>query len=199
MIDNETLGARLKACRTAQGLTLKTIEARAGVSATHISEIERAKTSPTIGALAKIAAALGKDITYFLENEPLEDVCHLHPGDRDPAALPWGRGRYSRLTRRVPGARLSAFEIELEEEDAESPETCLEGNDVFWVRRGRVRFVVDGVTYDLRTGDSIHLDSGCSYRYSMVGTDRAELLLFSSRRLSLDEKPVARTRRSGSR
>ena len=42
----------------AKGLTLKEIEAKVGVSATHVSEVERGKTSPTVGALSKIAAAL---------------------------------------------------------------------------------------------------------------------------------------------
>lgn len=185
MIDNETLGSRVKACRVGQGLTLKTIEARAGVSATHISEIERAKTSPTIGALSKIAAALNKDITYFLESEPLDDVCHLKAGDRSPLELPWGKGQYWPLTRRVPGARLSAFEIHLEDERAESPEMRLQGNDVYLVQNGRVRFAVNGEMFELGPGDSIHLDTGCTYRYSKLSDGRAELLLFSSRRLSL--------------
>ena len=51
------LGRRIRRIRQEKSLTLKQIEAKVGVSATHISEIERGKTSPTIGALEKIAAA----------------------------------------------------------------------------------------------------------------------------------------------
>jgi transcriptional regulator with XRE-family HTH domain len=59
MIDNEVLGQRLKACRTEAGLTLKAMEARAGVSATHISEIERGKTSPGNHPSAPLRAGVG--------------------------------------------------------------------------------------------------------------------------------------------
>ena len=48
------IGSRIKQFRLAKGLTLKDIELRAKVSATHVSEIERGMTSPTVGALAKI-------------------------------------------------------------------------------------------------------------------------------------------------
>ena len=53
------LGRRIKMLRIAAGLTLKDLEERGGISATHVSEIERGKASPTIGALARIAHALG--------------------------------------------------------------------------------------------------------------------------------------------
>ena len=55
------LGERLRRLRFARNLTLKEVEAKAHVSATHLSEIERGKTSPTVGALVRIARALGED------------------------------------------------------------------------------------------------------------------------------------------
>ena len=88
MIDNTVIGERLRECRKRQRLTLKAIENLAGVSATHISEIERGKTSPTIGALSKIAHALGKDITFFVEDEPLADICNLKQEDMQALPLP---------------------------------------------------------------------------------------------------------------
>ncbi len=44
--------------RFRHNMTLKDVAVKSGMSATHISEIERGKTSPTIGCLQKIAAAL---------------------------------------------------------------------------------------------------------------------------------------------
>jgi transcriptional regulator with XRE-family HTH domain len=186
MIDNGRIGRRLKARRQQLALTLKAMEARAGVSATHISEIERGKTSPTVGALGKIAAALDKDITYFLEQDPLDDVCHLRHAERSKQDLPWAPGRYAALTRRVPGARLSAFALELEPGGPLSPASCLDGNEVFLVRQGRVRFEVDGAEYELAEGDSIHLDTGVTFRYGVVGDETAKIYCFSSTRRSLD-------------
>ncbi len=186
MISNEAVGGRVKACRQEQGLTLKAIEKIAGVSATHISEIERGKTSPTIGALTKIADALGKDVTFFLESEQLEDVCHLRVEERDDRPLPWGGGRFWPLTLRVPGGSMSAFEIELLP-NFQSPLVHLEGNDIYLVRKGSASFTVDGERHDLNVGDSIHLDDQCAYQYESKSRGGCVLFLFSSTRVSLDE------------
>ena len=43
------LGRRVKQLRLQKGMTLKEIESKVGVSATHVSEVERGKTSPTVG------------------------------------------------------------------------------------------------------------------------------------------------------
>jgi len=59
MVDKRVTGERIKQLRLASNLTLKDMEARSEVSATHVSEIERGLTSPTVGALVRIARALG--------------------------------------------------------------------------------------------------------------------------------------------
>ena len=74
MDDRSELGKRVKKVRESMHLTLKNIEARAGISATHISEIERGKTSPTLGALIRISKALGKEPAYFVEENDLSDA-----------------------------------------------------------------------------------------------------------------------------
>ena len=51
MLSKADLGSRLRDVRKTQSLTLKQLERTSGFSATHISEIERGKTSPTIGAI----------------------------------------------------------------------------------------------------------------------------------------------------
>ena len=77
MISKEEIGRRIKKIREENHFTLKNVEAKAGISATHISEIERGKTSPTIGALIRIADALGKDPAYFIEKDELSDVSFI--------------------------------------------------------------------------------------------------------------------------
>jgi len=65
MPEKAELGKRIKKIRESKHLTLKNIEAAASISATHISEIERGKTSPTLARLVRISRALGKDPAYF--------------------------------------------------------------------------------------------------------------------------------------
>lgn len=189
MIDNETLGQRLKACRTEAGMTLKAMEARAGVSATHISEIERGKTSPTIGALEKMAKALDRDVTYFLESEALDEITHQRPFEREwvyaPGDGPGGHHRFLPLGTGIPGSRLNAFRLELRAGSPLTDELRSESDNVFFVERGSVRFDIEDETWTLEDGDSIHLRAGLSYRFLNVGGDDVSMFQFAADRRTM--------------
>ena len=64
------IGDRIKRLRLARDLTLKQVGAKSGVSPTHLSEIERGKTSPTVGALLRIAGALGEEASRLIDDAP---------------------------------------------------------------------------------------------------------------------------------
>jgi transcriptional regulator with XRE-family HTH domain len=66
----ESLGRRLRRLRLARDLTLRKVGEKAGLSSTHLSELERDRTSPTVGLLARIAAALGEETSYLVEDRP---------------------------------------------------------------------------------------------------------------------------------
>jgi transcriptional regulator with XRE-family HTH domain len=118
MVTKELVGTRIRQARLGQRKTLKDVEAASGFSSTHISEIERGRTSPTIGALIRIADALDKDPGFFIEERELDEVCITSPENR-PTLTPGlglnghGAGIES-LTRGILGGRLLAFEINLE-------------------------------------------------------------------------------------
>jgi len=61
------LGERVRACRHALGATLDDIAARAGVSRSMVSDIERGAKVPTVIVLDRIAAALGTTIARLLD------------------------------------------------------------------------------------------------------------------------------------
>ena len=77
MLDAHEVGRRIKRVRGERNLTLKMVESASGVSATHVSEIERGETIPTIKVLARIARALGKRAAFFLEENELADASVL--------------------------------------------------------------------------------------------------------------------------
>ncbi len=106
MPTKEEVGRRVRMARFRRDMTLKEVATRSGMSATHISEIERGKTSPTIGALQRIASALDERPAHFVEERdaPLavltrkDDrtkvfVCdeegHVHNIERINADPPW--------------------------------------------------------------------------------------------------------------
>ena len=189
MINNEQLGQRLKACRAEAGLTLKAMEARAGVSATHISEIERGKTSPTIGALQKMARALDRDLTYFLETEALDEITHQRPFEREwvyaPGQGPGGNHRFMALGTGIPGSRLNTFRLELKAGSPLTDELSSESDNVFLVESGEVRFDIDDETYTLGEGDSVHLRGGVVYRFVNAGSGDVSMFQFAADRRTM--------------
>jgi transcriptional regulator with XRE-family HTH domain len=184
MMTKEQLGTRIRSIRKERGLTLKELERVSGFSATHISEIERGKTSPTIGALIKISTALGKDTSYFLEEEQLSEVAVVRRDERQP--LPEGaakvRGEY--LTPGIPGGRLNAYMLYLEPGDARniiySPHAGEEG---VFVVAGRIEMRVGTQVIEAGPGDVVHYPSDRDHGFRNIGETPAQLLLVSTKRL----------------
>src|SRR5262249_14769606 len=76
------LGERIKQLRLSQDLTFKQVGEKAKVSDTHLSEIERGKTSPTVGALVRIAHALGQEPAQLVDDEELPRVAFTRRSER---------------------------------------------------------------------------------------------------------------------
>ena len=64
---NQEVGRRLRERRTAEGLTLKQLANRTGLSVSLISQIELGKSAASMSTLHKLAAALQVRMTYFFE------------------------------------------------------------------------------------------------------------------------------------
>src|SRR5512143_557339 len=62
-----TVGYRLRELRKQQGLSLRALAEKSGLSANTISLIENGKTSPSVATLQQIALALNITITAFFE------------------------------------------------------------------------------------------------------------------------------------
>jgi transcriptional regulator with XRE-family HTH domain len=183
-IKREELGKRIKRVREARRLTLKAVESAAGISATHVSEIERGKTSPTLGALLRIARALGKNPAYFFEPEELGDVCRVSSDDRVRESLPSGGGTIDRLTTSIPGGRLQAAYIALAPGGRRHPTAHVhDGDESALVLDGTVEFTVGDETHTLSRGDSIHFAAGTEHTYANSSqTEPASVIWVSSQR-----------------
>jgi len=69
-----SLGQKLRALREQQGLTLKQLFERSGVSLSHISALERGeRVRPSYDRLYKLAKALGVSPSYFTGESTLDE------------------------------------------------------------------------------------------------------------------------------
>jgi len=64
---NQTVGSRIREKRGSEGLTLKQLANRTGLSVSLISQIELGKSAASMSTLHKLATALRIRMTYFFE------------------------------------------------------------------------------------------------------------------------------------
>jgi len=184
MMTKEQLGSRIRSVRKERGLTLKELERVSGFSATHISEIERGKTSPTIGALIRISHALGKDTSFFLEEEQLNEIAVVRRDARQklPEEAAKVKGEY--LTPGIPGGRLNAYMLYLGPGDGRnivySPHPGEEG---VFVVSGKVEVRIGDRVFEMEGGDTVHYPSNRDHGFRNLGEGEATLLLVSTKRL----------------
>ncbi len=183
MSSKERVGNRIRNVRAQQNKTLRDVESASGFSSTHISEIERGRTCPTIGALIQIAHALEKDPSYFIEDRELEELSVTSRENRpapEPAALHLqGNGiLLESLTGGILGGRLRAFELTLDaggegrvSDFTEPTDACL------YVLGGRVEIKLGDRVMQCPTGGSLHALFDQGFELSNPGREDARVLL----------------------
>jgi len=178
MLDKSELGRRVKAERLARDMTLKQVADAADMSPTHISEIERGRTSPTVGALLRIARALGKPATYFVEEEELPTVSVVRRSDRATRGVTdAGRSVASAsfLTAGIPAGRLRVMELtDLGPGRVDGP--VHQGEEILIVTVGAARVTVGEETYDLSEGDCIQFKGTLRHSVERRGEGRTQVL-----------------------
>lgn len=169
-MNNVELGRRIKQLRLAQALTLKDIESKVGVSATHVSEIERGKTSPTVGALAKIAEALEVNPSFLVDLPVGDDVSFTRKGEREFIVGPKNEARWEILTTERPFAELSLLLLELEPEMKEPLIRPPRPGDKFlYILDGVLQIELGDEKFVLRKGDSVHFKASMATKLLNLG------------------------------
>ena len=152
------IGAKLRQRRKGLGLTLEAVAKAAGVTTGFVSQVERNITSPSLASLTALAEALDSHITEFFAPPPKpEETSRAEM--RAIYSSPGGGFDFERLSTSFSGSRLNGllvhhppgFIIE---------EMTHEGEEFYFVMKGALTLVVDGVRTVLGVGDSIHFDSG---------------------------------------
>jgi len=181
MPSKQELGERIKRFRLERNLTLKEVEVKAKVSATHVSEIERGMTSPTVGALAKIARALGTEPSYFLQNDSHPAVSVVRKGKRRVMRYEeWG-ARIGGLSQGIGRSRMSFLEVELEVGLSQNLEPWTHtGEELIHILKGVVEIHVGPERHLLKEGDCIHFRSTEPHTVRNIGDATARLLWVAS-------------------
>ena len=168
------IGRRIRAVRLERRQTLRQVAGRAQLSATHISEIERGHTTPTVGALVRIAAALGREPHFFLEAEWLPEVSVVRGGAAPAAAA--APGRAVALTQGIPGGRLACARLVIDPGAEPAPALSAHGEVGGYLLSGRLEIRLGEELLELRPGDGFHLSADLPHALRNPGEAPAELV-----------------------
>ncbi|MBI5710160.1 MAG: helix-turn-helix transcriptional regulator [Candidatus Eisenbacteria bacterium] len=179
------LGRRIKMMRISRGLTLKDLEERGGISATHVSEIERGKASPTVGALGRIARALGMRPATLVEPHVLPEVTVTRAEERPMLRMQLGAATLEPVTEPVQDAALGAQFITLPIGRGPAFTHRHEGEEWVTVITGVAEIRVEGEAFVLREGDSLHFRAHRPHSYANLASNPAVLLVAARPRQTL--------------
>jgi XRE family transcriptional regulator, regulator of sulfur utilization len=159
-------GERIRSERLKRRLSLDQVAARAGVSKSMLSAVERGAKVPTVLVLDRIATALDTSIARLVGQERSSRVILLRKEGQDVARDPSG------WERRILSPVLAGVEFEFMRTTIEpgidagafSPHAP-GSREYVAIERGTLLLTIDGTPYTLNAGDSIYYAGDCVHSF----------------------------------
>lgn len=151
----ESLGNRLRELRRQQGLSLRALAEKSGLSANTLSLIENGKTSPSVSTLQQIALAHNVPITAFFDTETRRDPVIYTKHDQR-AASAFAHGTLEEMGSGVGTEGLQPFIVNLQPKASSGPQPLVhDGSEFVYCLHGQVLYTVKDEQYTLEPGDSL--------------------------------------------
>ncbi len=170
------LGRRIKMFRVSKGLTLKDLEERGGVSATHVSEIERGRASPTLGALGRIALGLGVRAADLVEPSTLPESAIGLASERGQITTRWGLAQLQSLVSPIRSSKINAALVTLPIGREPAYSHTHGGEEWVMVISGQAALEFGSERHTLRPGETIHFRGEILHAYVNSWSSPAVLL-----------------------
>lgn len=182
------IGRKVQGLRKAKSYSLQALADRSDVSAAAIHKIEANNMVPTISTLMKIAAALEKPVSYFVdEDDEQASAVKIEPDTRpdiytshtgiDLAGISGPYGEFlvaGAVATVVPGATSGKKPM------------YHDGEELLFVLSGSFQFEVSGTIYDLEPGDSLHFQTQQPHTWRNLGKEDATLVWLILRPQQMD-------------
>jgi transcriptional regulator with XRE-family HTH domain len=179
-----SIGLKVFSLRKRMGLSLQQLGERSDVSAAAIHKIEQGGMVPTITTLLKIAGALGRPVSYFVEEDTgRDDVAVLTPPDEDRPVYTSHKGitlnsisgPYGRFL--LAGARATVAP------GASSGRKPMQhpGEELVHVIEGLLEFTVTGQLYQVGVGSTLHFRGDQPHTWRNPGATEARAVWMALR------------------
>ncbi|MBE6968948.1 MAG: cupin domain-containing protein [Ruminococcaceae bacterium] len=177
MESNVSVGQRIRHYRQLQGLTVKTLAERVGITASMLSQVERDLSNPSLKTLRTIAAELDIPlIRLFMAPTGEQPKDMVHREERRHIIV--GGVDYELLTPDTSGA-ISMYTLYLQP-GCSSVDSAMahQGEEVAVVLDGELVLELEDNQIDFRAGDSIRIPAMAKHAWYNKG-DKAAQIMFA--------------------
>lgn len=152
------LGGRLKLARTGAGLTLDDVAEASGMTSGHLSRLERGEKLPSIGALVRLAKALGTTVGDLMGADPVDSelvIARASDRTRLGRSSPKKVVRYEVVLREAAcaGQSVTAFVAHPDPDAGTVEDTSHQGVEFIFVLSGAIEVVFAERVVELGAGD----------------------------------------------
>jgi transcriptional regulator with XRE-family HTH domain len=156
----------LKRLRAERRLSLDDLASRSGVSRAALSQIEGARTNPTLAVLWKIAVGLDVPFHDLLGSGEEKSVRLLRAGDTLPLKSGDGRMESRLLSPGGASADTEVYDLRFQPRAVHQSDPHGKGTtETLVVLTGALRLIVEGSEYELGTGDSAFFRADVRHSY----------------------------------
>ena len=178
---NADLGGAIRRLRDAQRLSLRSLAATTGLSASFLSQVENGQASPSIASMERIAAGLGVRLAQFFDGVELAPVV-VRAASRILLTSEWSKARIERLagSGRVGGLDAVLVTIESGGVSGKRPYSALR-EEFALVVKGRAVLTLDDAEHVLGRGDAVTIPVGVGRRWHNPHSRAVCVLIVSPR------------------
>ncbi len=170
---------KFKRTREEAGLTLRELAEKAGLAPSTIQKIENSRIVPSLAVSIRLADALNRKVSYFIEEEE---------ASTDVRLIAKGRGRlyaskdalltFERIAEPIVNPRMEASLITVApggQSGSDEP-VIYRGEEIIVCTKGRLRFEVRGQEYLLAPGDTLHFKADIPHSWENAGSHDAQMI-----------------------
>ena len=169
----EPVGKKIKRARISKKVSYGQLANETGFSIEYLKRIETGKEIPPVGALLQVSRALELDSGYLLrepESSLKQRVKAFTKRTENYA--------YTTLTPGAENKHLKAFKVTVEPlQDHTGVGYQHEGEEFVYILSGSMEIIVGDHVNRLKSGDSLHFNSGIRHMMRNIGKEKSEMLV----------------------
>lgn len=173
------VGQKIRDLRTSHKMSLQQLAEKSNLTPSNISQIERGMSNPSLGALRRLAQAMGVPVFYFLMDDEIDEAeLIVRSNRRKILKNPKSNINYELLSPSL-SKKLEIVYLELSPgQESSNDFFSHEGEEAGVVLSGYVTSLLGEASYELAAGDCIQYDAFIPHKFINYHEAHTACLLF---------------------